>query len=191
MKRIGLLFFILVVPFLITDNVFADFKENAFTDEECLVSNDWQKDVRTSYKVNQTSQRFELSGDTYLNGLNKNVFYDVSDDGYVLMAYVPKYNETISNGNIKDDLYNAGIITTYDCDYTLVVKKTLIGDKTLKTEVKSISVPDTSSLVNITLVVLGVSFVLISLYFILLKIGVIKNPVIKNKNSKEVNHDKK
>ena len=191
MKRIGLLFFILVVPFLITDNVFADFKENAFTDEECLVSNDWQKDVRTSYKVNQTSQRFELTGDTYLNGLNKNVFYDVSDDGYVLMAYVPKYNETISNGNIKDDLYNAGIITTYDCDYTLVVKKTLIGDKTLKTEVKSISVPDTSSLVNITLVVLGVSFVLISLYFILLKIGVIKNPVIKNKNSKEVNHDKK
>lgn len=108
------------------------YEENSFTNEECITETEWQANAKTGYTLNKETGLFELTGDTYqeyvAKGTNdKHVFFEVSDNGKVLTAYVPYYSKLDEVEAIKKALEDNKIILTSSCENTLTVKKAVIG----------------------------------------------------------------
>lgn len=139
MKKIMMVFtmiFTIVFAMSFTSSVKA-YKEQAFTDPECITDNSWQSSSTTDYKFDSTRGVFELSGTTYANSdkSSTHIYYGINNEGTLLYGYVPNYDNSRENDTIKTEMNNKGIITTASCSTTLRMVK----------DIEGVSYPDNSS----------------------------------------------
>ena len=136
MKKVLMIISVLLINIIAIGNVSAlaqctgpTYEENAFTDEECLDSDDlsWQQGTQTDYSLNKNTGEYELKGLTYEASTTSHIYYGISETGKELYAYVPNYSTIIQNQTTKDEIGQKGILTTATCSGTIKVTKTVIG----------------------------------------------------------------
>lgn len=187
-------------------NISPVYAEENFGNEECISDDSWSTKAKTDYSIDESSGKFVTSGLTaeqyraQSNVEPKFVFYDVSEDGKTITAYIDNYQTQIKVEEIKKIIEEAGITVTSTCDHVLKVSKTLdenvpnnnesntnsgsedinegTGTDDAQNTVEKIESPNTASPASLLAVSVGAILVVGSVYVILNK---------NNKNSKSNN----
>ena len=195
-KLIIILMLTISFSFLLMNSVFAEDEtntsDNEFGNEECITNDDWSSKAKTDYNIDEASGKFVTSGLTaeqyraQSNVEPKFVFYEVSEDGKTLTAYVDNYESNIKVEEIKKIIEDAGITVTFTCDHVLKVSKTMnessvegnnnenqgteiTGTDDTANTVEKIQSPNTASPASLLAVSLGAVLVVASVYVILNK----------------------
>ena len=195
-KLIIILMLTISFSFLLMNSVFAEDEtntsDNEFGNEECITNDDWSSKAKTDYNIDEASGKFVTSGLTaeqyraQSNVEPKFVFYEVSEDGKTLTAYVDNYESNIKVEEIKKIIEDAGITVTFTCDHVLKVSKTMnessaegnnnenqgteiTGTDDTTNTVEKIQSPNTASPASLLAVSLGAVLVVASVYVILNK----------------------
>ena len=195
-KLIIILMLTISFSFLLMNSVFAEDEtntsDNEFGNEECITNDDWSSKAKTDYNIDEASGKFVTSGLTaeqyraQSNVEPKFVFYEVSEDGKTLTAYVDNYESNIKVEEIKKIIEDAGITVTFTCDHVLKVSKTMnessaegnnnenqgteiTGTDDTTNTVEKIQSPNTASPASLLAVSLGAVLVVVSVYVILNK----------------------
>ena len=172
-------------------NISPVFAEESFANEECITDNTWTKTAKTDYRIDEENKMFITSGITaeqYIAQQNlepKYIYYDVSEDGKTLTAYIDNYQGIIKTEELKKVIEDAGITVTATCDHVLKVSKTFEDDANNSNDqaitddqnnstgtddlntIEKIESPNTASPASLLAVSLGAVLVVASVYVIL------------------------